>query len=61
MKEQSGLLKGTRHWKDVWKYARTVLGGQCAILDGVMLMQEWFVDSLDYQLQVSILSIVCAV
>lgn len=48
----SGLLKEIRHWKDVWRSARTVLGGLYVMLDGVVLMLEWFVDSLDFQLQV---------
>ena len=37
-----------------WRYVSIVHGVQYVMIDGILRMLEWFVDNLDYQLNVRI-------
>ena len=40
---------------DEWRYVSREDGAQCVTMDGIVVMLEWCVDNLDYQLHVSII------
>ena len=52
MKERYVWLVEITHQEE-WRYVSMEDGAQCVMMDGIVVMLEWCVDNLDYQLQVS--------
>ena len=40
-------------YQEEWRYVSIVHGAQYVMTFGILMMLEWFVDNLDYQLNVS--------
>ena len=52
MKERYVWLVEITHQEE-WRYVSMEDGAQCVMMDGIVMMLEWCVDNLDYQLCVS--------
>lgn len=52
LKEMSGLLEETTLWKAELKFAKTMHGVQCVMMDGMASVLKLCAGSLDFQLQV---------
>ena len=46
--------------QEEWRYVSMEDGAQCVMMDGIVVMLEWRVDNLDYQLHVSVTALVKA-
>ena len=48
MMEMYVSLGATSHWGQ-WRFVSIMSGAQCVMTTGILMMPEWFADSLDYQ------------
>ena len=59
MEEMLGLMVAIRGLRVVWRSVLTTPGAQYVMIDGMLMMQEWFADSWDYLWQVCFSPFIC--